>query len=366
MVSVVVQPNIQSSGSHLKPPKPIFVESSIKTLQNLVKDGNIGFKEVPLLKAINKNLHTKILCSSMEDKAKTIEKLRSQQFQYFTYAEKSAKPLNFVLFGYLYKDCKEVLQDLKDNGYNAISVSSRSKNEASPVYCVSFSSDSNTSLRSLRLQKVVDQIVVSWDLPRRDPFRPTQCHRCQRFGHTKKYCDMKPRCVKCDQLHLSSDCPRKDRTVGAPICANCAGEHPANSPTCPHFVSFSNVLRQRKANSQHLRQQVNASVNQRLNTAGRANPRRAAPPVNNYSFPPLPNQRGNNVSVAHNDNRSGQSPPSVGFHELSNLSTRFNAIPDIALVMRDFEDLIVKLEQAPNRQSKLLILAQSCLSNNGN
>ncbi|CAG9831355.1 unnamed protein product [Diabrotica balteata] len=30
-----------------------------------------------------------------------------------------------------------------------------------------------------------------------------QCHRCQHFGHTHKYC----KCVKCTANHLSSECP---------------------------------------------------------------------------------------------------------------------------------------------------------------
>ena len=58
-----------------------------------------------------------------------------------------------------------------------------------------------------------------------------QCMRCQKYGHTKKYCRNSPKCVKCAEQHLTSECPRKvqDDTVK---CANCGDQHPANYRGC--------------------------------------------------------------------------------------------------------------------------------------
>jgi hypothetical protein len=39
-----------------------------------------------------------------------------------------------------------------------------------------------------------------------------QCANCQRYGHTKKFCHLKPRCVKCAGDHSTSQCPRKERS----------------------------------------------------------------------------------------------------------------------------------------------------------
>lgn len=58
-----------------------------------------------------------------------------------------------------------------------------------------------------------------------------QCMRCQKYGHTKNYCRNTPRCVKCADKHLTSDCPRK--TQGEAVkCANCGDQHPANYRGC--------------------------------------------------------------------------------------------------------------------------------------
>jgi hypothetical protein len=39
-----------------------------------------------------------------------------------------------------------------------------------------------------------------------------QCANCQRYGHTKNYCHLKPRCVKCAGSHSTTQCPRKERS----------------------------------------------------------------------------------------------------------------------------------------------------------
>jgi hypothetical protein len=58
-----------------------------------------------------------------------------------------------------------------------------------------------------------------------------QCANCQRYGHTKKYCNLKPRCVKCAVYHLTTDCPRKERSPNVK-CVLCKGNHPANYKGC--------------------------------------------------------------------------------------------------------------------------------------
>jgi hypothetical protein len=58
--------------------------------------------------------------------------------------------------------------------------------------------------------------------------RPIQCFNCQQFGHMQSDCS-KPRvCCKCGQQHENKQC-----TVDKPKCANCKGEHPSSSKTCP-------------------------------------------------------------------------------------------------------------------------------------
>lgn len=46
-----------------------------------------------------------------------------------------------------------------------------------------------------------------------EPPRPKreipQCKKCQRYGHTKKFCYHSPRCVKCAGDHHTSQCTTK-------------------------------------------------------------------------------------------------------------------------------------------------------------
>ena len=68
-----------------------------------------------------------------------------------------------------------------------------------------------------------------------EPFRKTsplipQCKRCQGFNHTQRFCQLNPRCVRCAEKHLTSECKkRKDST---PLCVNCRGNHPASYRGC--------------------------------------------------------------------------------------------------------------------------------------
>lgn len=57
-----------------------------------------------------------------------------------------------------------------------------------------------------------------------------QCMRCQQLGHTKKYCNRSPRCVKCAKDHETSACTKPNNTPAT--CALCGDNHPANYRGC--------------------------------------------------------------------------------------------------------------------------------------
>ena len=59
-------------------------------------------------------------------------------------------------------------------------------------------------------------------------FGVTQCFHCQRVGHTARSCKSKARCLRCGGQHAVADCKSS-----APLCANCDGDHFANSKSCP-------------------------------------------------------------------------------------------------------------------------------------
>lgn len=57
-----------------------------------------------------------------------------------------------------------------------------------------------------------------------------QCKRCQRYGHTQRFCQRNPVCVKCAGNHATDTC-NKPKNIPAK-CSNCAEAHPANYRGC--------------------------------------------------------------------------------------------------------------------------------------
>lgn len=57
-----------------------------------------------------------------------------------------------------------------------------------------------------------------------------QCSKCQGFSHTKGYCNLPHRCIRCGGQHESHVCEKPPTTPAT--CANCGESHPANYRGC--------------------------------------------------------------------------------------------------------------------------------------
>lgn len=67
---------------------------------------------------------------------------------------------------------------------------------------------------------------------------PMRCYKCQRFGHTSSKCNSPVDiCSKCSKTSHEGSCK--------PKCANCEGEHTANSRECPRWKLESAIQRVR-------------------------------------------------------------------------------------------------------------------------
>lgn len=99
---------------------------------------------------------------------------------------------------------------------------------------------------------------VKFEPPRQKRDIP-QCARCQRYGHTKKYCQHRPRCVKCTEDHATVDCPRKEKSTNVK-CVLCEGNHPANYKGCSIYKELQ------KKKYPPLRQKPNTTMQRREQT----------------------------------------------------------------------------------------------------
>ena len=66
-----------------------------------------------------------------------------------------------------------------------------------------------------------------------------QRKRCQRYGHTQKYCNNNFRCVTCAGSHPTDQCTKSPETCAK--CIHCQGEHPANYKGCSVYKTLHNI-----------------------------------------------------------------------------------------------------------------------------
>lgn len=215
---------------HPKPP-PIFIHQvgDIKPVQNELKD-LIGDNFV--LTTMN-GQQLKILLPTKEEYKKVTTMLTDKNTEFHSFQIKEEKAFRVVLRGIRPStENDDIKTEIEELGYTVKNISvirnARTK-EAMPLFNIDFKQQQNN--KSIYNVKRLLHSVVTFEPPK--PKREiVQCTRCQRFGHTKSYCHLTPRCVKCISIHATGDCPRPKR--GAPNkdsnvqCINCGENHPAN------------------------------------------------------------------------------------------------------------------------------------------
>ncbi|VVC39080.1 Endonuclease/exonuclease/phosphatase, partial [Cinara cedri] len=187
------------------PLPPIFITSTIdyRDFCNQIKSisGDEGF----LCKSTSKNL--KLSLYSSNSFRQTIKLLNDNSIEYHTYQAKEDKPYRVVL-KYLYHSIPTdyISQELTELDLNP-------ETNNSDIF----------KLEILCYSKIkIEEPHTRRDLP--------QYHRCQNYGHTRSYCNRKPRCLRCELDHLSDMC---DKSKDLPAtCALCGEGHPSNYKGC--------------------------------------------------------------------------------------------------------------------------------------
>lgn len=78
-----------------------------------------------------------------------------------------------------------------------------------------------------------------------------QCHCCQMWNHATSNCNAKPVCMKYAENHWTYSCTKPNNTAAK--CANCKGDQPANSITCPVYVQKLEMITQQRNTKKNLR-----------------------------------------------------------------------------------------------------------------
>lgn len=161
-----------------------------------------------------------------------VKAIKTTDFAWHTYEDKQTRPIR-VMAKKLPGSCKpeSIIEDLKTNQRlkieSAVNILDRKDKSRLPIFMLSFSHDEE--IDKIYGIKQILGVKVQIERQRGSKLIP-QCKRCQRHGHTQKYCRRDPKCVKCAGDHLTVEC--LNVKLAKPTCTNCGENHPASYRGC--------------------------------------------------------------------------------------------------------------------------------------
>lgn len=184
----------------------------------------------------NKNIFLKLNLSAVNDYRTITKYLSENQIKYHTYQLPEDRNLSIIIrnlpISITEREIYEALVELK---YAVTSVTRLQNSNKSPIPIVAVILDK--SAKNIFSLDRLFQCVVTVENRKNNNSIP-QCQNCQRYNHTKNFCRLPPRCVKCPEPHHYSKCT-KDRN-SPPICVNCNENHPANYKGCKVYKQIRN------------------------------------------------------------------------------------------------------------------------------
>lgn len=188
-----------------------------------------------------------IICYSPEGHEAVKKGLKLENVPYHTFSRKDERTSKAVIYG-LPEYVEDYLKDeLASLGFSDVFVRKLkmpgNRKPICPPFMVQLPPGSD--IKRFRQIKYISNCVVEIKKYQARNLFGTQCFRCQGFGHSSKNCNLTPRCVKCTESHLTSQCTKKDRTQLAQCC-NCNENHPANYRNCKERQKYLQLIQQRK------------------------------------------------------------------------------------------------------------------------
>ena len=333
-------------------PKPIIVTKlSHQSIQELLS----FLKIKATLKKLNGPSNFKIFAESAADKKAILSNLKSKEIPHHTYCEPEDRHWTFVLKGHHQSDPIEVLKELQEAEIPATKVAMISKQKDNPIYLVFFVKDDITLNELCHKHRSINNLRVQWEKFNRTQKKPTQCRKCQLWGHSATNCGNLYKCVKCLENHLPGACARTTRE-GEASCINCnAIGHSANSSVCPHFQRY-------KANIDRMKPATKTFTSTRAPWANRqpyfqndVNYQAEFPTL--YSKPQPGTSQSGIVKVrTESFPVYSQNNHSASASQFAELQQEFNNIPGIDGALKLFAKLIKDLKNAPTEHAKAMVL----------
>ncbi|GBP67923.1 Nucleic-acid-binding protein from transposon X-element [Eumeta japonica] len=217
-------------------PSPMFVQNKDRwtELRKKCADKNIQFSQ-----ARNSAQGLKLQAKTVADFRNLQNLLVSLKISFHTYSLKEEREIRVVLRGVPKElPVDEVKEDLIAQHLPVQSVRRIQNRFRKPLDLVLVSgtaeaNDKATKAAFFKIRSVCSLSGVKAEQPRKRAL-PGQCHNCQSYGHSSRYCFHSARCVKCLGDHGTAQCTRNKDTDGPPACVLCKQKgHTANYLGCP-------------------------------------------------------------------------------------------------------------------------------------
>lgn len=214
----------------VKPP-PIFIPdiSNITPLLSII-NSNIEKQEYSY--TLLKSNQMKLSTHTIEAYRKIKKALDDKHVQCHTYQLKSERAYRVVLRNMHYtSDTEMIKSELLTDGHevrNITNVLHRQTKEPLSMFFIDLEPKANN--KAIYKIEYLLNARVHFEPPNKRRPDIVQCKRCQRYGHSQKYCTRKFRCVKCGDDHDTRTCIKPKETSAK--CALCDGDHPASYKGC--------------------------------------------------------------------------------------------------------------------------------------
>jgi uncharacterized coiled-coil protein SlyX len=241
--------NEEEPAKKVKPPPPITVHKvdDFHKLQELIVL-NGPQVEPPTTTKTFANGVIKVYTHTADEYRRVIKVLKNSSYEYHHFQLPDERPYRIVIRGlHPTTDVKIITEDLCNLGHEVHKITNveikkkvgdKYVKTPLPLFFVDLQPKPNN--RDIMNQRHLAHQTVRVEHPKRSREIP-QCKRCQGFGHTRNYCTVSPRCVKCGLKHLTEECTEK--FIREPKCVNYGGSHPANWKGCSGYQAAKNKTR---------------------------------------------------------------------------------------------------------------------------
>lgn len=241
---------------------PIIISQVIADVSDLIIRTKNQCKSQVTLKY---NKFMSVYTTAITDHQKVIEELKLFDVAHYTFTLQENKSKHIVLTGLLHMDLTDLETELPANDIipkRLIQMKRKATQEPTmhvvfPLYMITLNTQED--FNRICKRKTLHSLRVTWE-KYRNTRKVTQCFRCQQFEHGMSTCANKPKCVKCAQQHLTTDC--KLTITGQVKCANCNGTHTANNSNCPVYIAHLGKVQENKS-SRNVRLTINPAFDTR-------------------------------------------------------------------------------------------------------